>query len=55
VDWSREAFTMDSARQEAVIEAFVRLYRFPFPSPRKLALPVVSSDLCMTAKDMKRD
>jgi valyl-tRNA synthetase len=26
VDWSREAFTMDRPRQEAVSEAFIRLY-----------------------------
>lgn len=26
VDWSREAFTMDAPRQEAVSEAFIRLY-----------------------------
>lgn len=26
LDWSREAFTMDPARTNAVTEAFVRLY-----------------------------
>ena len=26
LDWSREAFTMDAQRSEAVIEAFVRLH-----------------------------
>ena len=26
LDWSREVFTMDSQRSEAVVEAFVRLH-----------------------------